>query len=82
MRCELDAAFFHLYGIGRDDVEYIMETFPTVKQRDERRHGEYRTKKMILEVYDAMAEAIRTGGQYQTILSPPSADPKVAYYSR
>jgi len=80
MRCELDAAFFHLYGIRRDDVEYIMETFPTVKQRDERRHGEYRTKKMILEVYDAMAEAIRTGGQYQTILSPPPADPEVAHH--
>ncbi|MFP4566619.1 MAG: Eco57I restriction-modification methylase domain-containing protein, partial [Spirochaetaceae bacterium] len=25
IRCELDAAFFHLYGIERDDVDYIME---------------------------------------------------------
>ena len=23
LRCELDAAFFHLYGIARDDVDYI-----------------------------------------------------------
>ena len=26
MRAELDAAFFHLYGIERDDVDYIMAT--------------------------------------------------------
>ena len=31
---ELDAAFFHLYGIERDDVDYIMETFPIVKRKD------------------------------------------------
>jgi hypothetical protein len=26
LRCELDAAFFHLYGIARDDVEYVSGT--------------------------------------------------------
>ena len=34
LRAELDAAFFHLYGIDRDDVDYIMETFPIVKRKD------------------------------------------------
>jgi hypothetical protein len=27
LRAELDAAYFHLYGIARDDVEYILSTF-------------------------------------------------------
>ena len=27
LMAELDAAFFHLYGIARDDVEYILSTF-------------------------------------------------------
>ncbi len=27
LMAELDAAFFHLYGISRDDVEYILSTF-------------------------------------------------------
>ena len=71
MRAELDAAFFHLYGIERDDVDYIMETFPVVKKRDEQRYGTFRTKELILEIYDAMAEAARTGKSYQTILDPP-----------
>jgi hypothetical protein len=71
MRAELDAAFFHLYGTERDDVDYIMETFPIVKKKDVQAFGSYRTKELILKVYDAMAQAIRTGEPYQTILDPP-----------
>ncbi|GHO68190.1 hypothetical protein KSC_070820 [Ktedonobacter sp. SOSP1-52] len=48
----LIAAYF--YGIKRDDVDYIMETFPIVKRDDEKQHGEYRTKRVILEIYDEM----------------------------
>ncbi len=64
MRAELDAAMFHLYGIGRDDVDYIMETFPIVKRKDLAAHGEYLTKRLILEIYDQMAVAITTGKAY------------------
>src|SRR5690606_30970080 len=55
LRCELDALYFHLYQIGRDDVDYIMETFPIVKRKDEAAHGAYRTKDTILSMYDEMA---------------------------
>jgi hypothetical protein len=71
MRAELDAAFFHLYGIERADVDYIMETFPVVKRRDIERYSSFRTKELILQVYDAMAEAERSGRRYETILDPP-----------
>jgi hypothetical protein len=71
MRAELDATFFHLYGIVRDDVGYIMETFPIVKRRDVQQYGTFRTKDLILEVYDTMAEATRIGKAYETILDPP-----------
>lgn len=74
LRCELDAAFFHLYGIGRDDADYIMETFPIVKRKDEAAHGEYRTKRVMLEIYDQMASAAETGQPYQTLLDPPPAE--------
>ena len=50
-RCELDAVFFHLYGISQDDVEYIMETFPIVKRSDEAQWGSYRTKDGIIKAY-------------------------------
>ena len=58
IRCELDAAFFHLYGLARDDVEYIHDTFPIVKRNDEKIYGEHRTARTIIRIYDAMAEAI------------------------
>lgn len=82
LRCELDAAYFHLYGIARDDVDYIMETFPIVKRKDEKQYHDYRTKRMILEIYDEMQRAIETGIPYRTRLDPPPADPAVAHPTR
>jgi hypothetical protein len=74
LRCELDAAYFHLYSIWRNDVDYILETFPIVKRKDEQAHGEYRTKRVILDIYDAMQQAIEMGAAYQTRLDPPPAN--------
>jgi hypothetical protein len=79
LRAELDAAFFHLYGLHRDDVDYIMDTFEIVRRKDEAVHGEYRTKRLILERYDAMAGAEASGTEYQSILDPPPADPSIAH---
>jgi hypothetical protein len=55
-----------------------MDTFPIVKKRDEQGHGgKYRTKDTILEIYDAMADATRTGQEYRSLLDPPPGDPRV-----
>lgn len=64
VRAELDALMFHLFGVEHEDVDYIMETFPIVKRKDEAAHGEYRTKRLILEIYDQMAEAVTVGSTY------------------
>ena len=79
IRCELDALYFHLYGINRDDADYILDTFPIVKRKDIAQYGEYRTKNLILEIYDAMQRAKETGQPYQTILDTQPADPKMAH---
>jgi hypothetical protein len=81
IRCELDAAYFHLYEIQREDVDYIMETFPIVKRKDEAKYGEYRTKRVILEIYDKLTEAMKTAIPYKTLLDPPPADPSCAHSS-
>ena len=104
LRCELDAAFFHLYlpsddrgdwrparradGCPHDEtsaeldelrahfsspragVGYVMDTFPIVRRRDEERFGQYRTKDVILEIYDALQEAVATGTSYRTSAAP------------
>jgi hypothetical protein len=59
-----------------------METFPIVKRKDEKEYGDYRTKKLIRHVYDAMQKAIETGEPYQTLLDPPPAHPSVAHPAR
>ena len=82
LRCELDAAFFHLYGISRDDAAYILDTFPIVKRKDIAAHGTYRTQETILRIYDALSEAQRTGQPYQTLLDPPPADPRCCHPPR
>lgn len=66
-RAELDALVFHLYGLGRDEVVYILDTFPIVRRQDEAAHGEYRTKRLILAVYDAMSEARHSRTPYTSI---------------
>ena len=57
----------------------MIDAFTIVQSREEEEHGEYRTKRVILETYDAMAEAERTSVPYQTRLAPPPADPRVAH---
>ncbi|MDA3647124.1 N-6 DNA methylase [Saccharopolyspora indica] len=78
IRAELDALFFHLYGISRDDTDYILDTFPIVKRKDEAKFGTYRTKDLILAEYDKMAEAgltletpLREGENYTSTVTPP-----------
>ncbi|MGH2396439.1 MAG: Eco57I restriction-modification methylase domain-containing protein, partial [bacterium] len=110
LRCELDAAFFHLYlpaeangdwrrargetaedlarikasfPTPRDAVAYIMDTFPIVRRKDEEKYeGDYRTKRVILEIYDALQVSSRTGQPYKTRLDPPPADPRVSHAPR
>ncbi len=63
----------------RDAVSYIMDTFPIVRRKDEEKWGDYRTKLLILDIYDSMQEAITTGRPYQTILDPPPSDPSCCH---
>jgi hypothetical protein len=39
------------FATPRHAVDYILETFPLVKRKDEASWGEYRTKRLILEAY-------------------------------
>lgn len=66
MRAELDALYFRFYGINREDAAYILDTFPIVRRKEESRWGEYRSKRLILEIYDAIS-----AGAYRSPLDPP-----------
>lgn len=77
LRCELDALYFHLYGLNREDTDYILDTFPIVRRNDEKKFGEYRTKRAILEIYDRMA-----ANDFASPLDPPAADVRAAHSTK
>jgi len=54
-RAILDALFFHLYGLGEDDAAHILDTFPIVREQDEKAFGRFRTKELILAYMKALA---------------------------
>jgi hypothetical protein len=70
IRAELDAAMFHVYGLIRPETEHVLDSFFVVRKYEMRDHGEFRTKRLVLDRYDAIAEAIRTGVPYKTTLDP------------
>ena len=64
LRARLDALYFHLYGLSREDAGYVLETFPIVRRQDEAAFGSYRTRDLILAYMNAFA-----AGDTDTVVS-------------
>ena len=68
LRAELDAAFLHIYGVARDDVRYILSTFPIADRKDPDLAGR------VLDVFDDMSKAMESGKPFTSRLDPPPGD--------
>jgi hypothetical protein len=79
VQAEIDAAVLHLYGLDRGKTEWLIDSFAVLRKYEERDLGEFRTKRLVLEIYDEMAKARASGTAYQTRLSPPPADPSLCH---
>ena len=64
LRARLDALYFHLYGLSREDAGYVLDTFPIVQRQDEAAFGSYRTRDLILAYMNAFA-----AGDTDTVVS-------------
>lgn len=100
LRAELDAWYAQAYGLTRDELRYILdpadvmgadwpsETFRVLKTNEERQFGEYRTRRLVLEAWDALVAgrpmpSTITSAVVNTQLAhdftgPPAATPDVA----
>lgn len=65
LRAELDAAFFHLYGVDRDDAEYMLSTFTNTgllpEQERQKQSGLWTgggIGAMILSAYDQLSPLV------------------------
>ena len=55
LRARLDALYFHLYGLTKEDAEYVLDTFPIVRREDKTAFGRYRTRDLILAYMNALS---------------------------
>ena len=82
---ELDALMFHLYGVDRDDTMYMMNTFSKIKRNDEKEYGQFRTRDLIIERYDAMTQAYKAAHGTLTdtpnSTTPPHDQASLIHYS-
>jgi hypothetical protein len=78
LRAELDAIYFHLYGLDGDDVAYVMDSFPTVRKQDIAAHGHYRSSDWVLEAYHAIASATEAN-PFTSHLDPEPGDPRASH---
>ena len=62
LQSELDAIFSHMYGLNRNEVEWILDapapssSFPSLKQHEMREFGEYRTQRAVLKAFDQLTK--------------------------
>lgn len=66
LRAELDGFFARKYGLSRDELSYVLdpadvhgpdypsETFRGLRDKEIARHGEYRTRRLVLDAYDRL----------------------------
>ena len=64
LRARLDALYFHLYGLSKDDAGYILGTFPIVQRQDQAAFGRYRTREQVLAYMNAL-----TAGDTETVVA-------------
>jgi hypothetical protein len=74
LQAEIDAVVLHLYGLSRSQAEWLIDSFAVLRKYEERDQGEFRTKRLVLSVYDALTESRRDGTPHRTLVDPPPAD--------
>ncbi|WP_221028904.1 Eco57I restriction-modification methylase domain-containing protein [Actomonas aquatica] len=79
LRAELDAYYARLYGLTREELQYILDpasthgpdyptvTFPGLKKNEIAQFGEYRTQRLVLAAWDVQEEKLKDRYRCQQI---------------
>ncbi len=79
LQAEIDAVLLHLYDLSRLDAEWLIDSFFVLRKYEERDSGEFQTRRLVLEIYDAISNAQKNGIRYETALSPPPGDTSLCH---
>ena len=70
LRAEIDAIVAaDVYGIDRDELEFVLSTFPTAARYETKRYGEFRSARLVLDAYDSIVSG-RTPSGNRRVMSP------------
>ena len=58
------------FATPRAAGEHLLNSFPIVREKDEKAHGTYRTRDTILALYDELTAAHRSGSEWRSPLDP------------
>ena len=64
LRCELDGIFAHMYQLSRAELEWILDapppsqSFSTLKRREIKEFGEYKTQRLALAAFDMLENGV------------------------
>lgn len=76
LRADIDAYVAqHVYNLRRDDFERIISTFTQLEGIEIKAHGEFLTKRLVLDAYDRLANTTTGGGiGHTSSLTPVPGD--------
>jgi len=60
LMAELDAAYFLMYGIARDDMEYVLSTFSGIEKEKDGLFAVTSAYDLILKYYDLFKNKIKS----------------------
>ena len=55
--CFIDAIIAHLYGLSLSDYKYIFTRFPILKNQEETKFGEFKSRRYCLEFFDSIEKS-------------------------
>lgn len=87
-RADIDAVVARdVFGLSREELEFVLDTFTQLARAEERARGEYRTKRLVLERFDpleaigpepglrqARSEAVVVPFPLRRVSQPPASD--------
>ena len=65
IQTELDAIFSLMYGLDKNETEYILNSFNALRNLEIRNFGEFKTKRLVLEAYDKFHSDPELGPLFQ-----------------
>jgi hypothetical protein len=75
-KADLDAfVAIKVFSLTKGELSDLLETFDVLQRREQKAYGEFRTKKLILQAFEALSSAGNSGQPYRSLLSQRQVRP-------